>query len=207
VGQGGEEARREELMPLPEGIRSILFSLPTICDAAPETIPNPGNDGGEAFRLHEDDWRQIEFIPASALAQVDRELAKVEAFKRAHWTGSGFKSVYIRKERPDGLYPGRVSYGLIDSIPHDPIERLKIGTIGTPQREQIIKGGFACRLSPSAFLYGRQAEGIIVDLGLSRLPKESGALQSVLSFCNKCNLCIVDWCAGNISARPAPLCS
>jgi hypothetical protein len=37
-------------MPFPEGIRSILFSLPTICDAAPETIPNLG-DGGEAFRV------------------------------------------------------------------------------------------------------------------------------------------------------------
>lgn len=131
-------------MPLPEGIRSILFSLPTICDAAPETIPNPGNDGGEAFRLHEDNWRQMEFIPAAARAQVDRELAKVEAFKRANGTGSGCKSVYLRKERPDGLYPGGVSYGRIDSIPHDPIERLRIGTIGTPQRAQIVKGGFAC---------------------------------------------------------------
>jgi hypothetical protein len=140
-------------------------------------------------------------------AQVDRELAKVEAFKRANGTGSGCKSVHLRKERPDGLYPGRVSYGRIDSIPHDPIERLMIGTIGTPQREPIIKGGFACRLSPSAFLYGRQAEGIVVDLGLSRWPKESGALQSVFSFCNKCNLCLVDWCAGNIIARPAQLCS
>ena len=193
-------------MPLPEGIRSILFSLPTICDAAPETIPNPGNDGGEAFRLHEDNWRPMEFIPAAARAQVDRELAKVEAFKRATGTGSGCKSVYLRKERPDGLYPGRVSYGRIDSIPHDPIERLRIGTIGTPQRAQIVKGGFACRLSSSAFLYGRQAEGIVVDLGLSRWPEESGALQSLLSFCNKCNLCLMDWCAGNIIARPAQLC-
>ena len=155
-------------MPFPEGIRSILFSLPTICDAAPETIPNPGNDGGEAFRLHEDNWRPMEFIPAAARAQVDRELAKVEAFKRATGTGSGCKSVYLRKERPDGLYPGRVSYGRIDSIPHDPIERLRIGTIGTPQREQIVKGGFACL--PAGLKIGSTAEPSFLLQQVQSLP-------------------------------------
>ncbi len=190
-------------MPFPEGIRSILFVVPTISDIAPETIPNANSDTKDAVHLHEDDWRQIEFIAASALPQVDREMAEIERFKRANWTGVGFKSVYIRKERPDGLYPSRFSYGLIDSIPHDPIQRLMIGTIGTPQREQIVKGGLACRLSPSTFLYGRHSNGIIVDLGLARLPKEPDVLQSILTFCDKNKLCLADWCAGSVTARPA----
>jgi hypothetical protein len=194
-------------MPLPEGIGAILFSLPTICDVAPETIPNASHDNSNLLRLHEDDWRQIEFIAASALPQVDREMAEIERFKRTNWTGAGFKRVYIRKERPDGLYPSRVSCGLIDSIPHDPMQPLMIGTTGTLQREQIVKGGFGCRLSPSAFLYGRHSDGMIVDLGIVRLPKEADVLQSLLAFCNKSNLCLVDWCAGNVIARPAGQCS
>jgi len=190
-------------MPLPKGIGAILFSLPTICDVAPPTIPNASKDNGSSLRLHEDDWRQIEFIAASSLPQVDREIAEIERFKRANWTGAGFKSVYIRKERAEGLYLSRVGYSLIDSIPHAPMQPLTIGTGGTPQREQIVKGGFGCRLSPSTFLYGRQAEGIIVDLGLIRLPEESEVLQSVLTFCKNCKLCIANWCAGKVIARPA----
>jgi len=194
-------------MPLPKGIGAILFSLPTICDVAPETIPNASDDNSNSLRLHEDDWRQIEFIAASALPQVDREMAELERFKRTNWTGAGFKSVYIRKQRPEGLYPSRVPYPLIDSIPHDPIQPLMIGTLGTAQRERIVKGGFACRLSPSTFLYGRQAEGIIVDLGLTRLPEESEALRSLLAFGNKSNLCLADWCASKVIGRPAGLSS
>ncbi len=190
-------------MPFPKGIGAILFSLPTICKVAPETIPDASKNNCDVLRLHEDDWRQIEFVAASTLPRVDHEMAEIERFKRANWTGSGFKSVYIRKEGPDGLYPSRVSYGLIDSIPHDPVQRLMIGTIGTPQREQIVKGGFACRLSPSTFLYGRHLEGMILDLGLTGLPKEAGVLQSLLTFCDKNKLCLADWCAGNVIARPA----
>lgn len=194
-------------MPLPEGIRSILFVVPTICDTAPETIPNDNSDTEDAVRLHEDDWRQIEFIAASALPQVDREMAELEGFKRANWTGAGFRSVYIRKERPEGLSPIRVPYRLIDSIPHDPIQPLIIGILGTTQREQIVKGGFACRLSPSTFLYGRHSDGILLDLGLARFPKEAEVLQSLLTFCDKNKLCLADWCAGNVIARPAGQCS
>jgi len=84
-----------------------------------------------------------------------------------------------------------------------------IGTVGTPKREQVVKGGFACRLIPCVFLYGRQSDGIIIDLGLSRLPndKEPAALQSLLAVCKKFNLCIADWCAGNVIARTAGQCS
>jgi hypothetical protein len=188
-------------MPLPEGIGSILFVVPTICDIAPETIPNANHDTKDAVHLHEDDWRQIEFIAASALPQVDVEMAELERFKRANWTGAGFKKVHIRKERPEGLCPSRLPYRLIDSFRHDPVQPLMIGT---PQRSQmIVKGGFACRLSPSTVLYGRHSDGMIADLGIVRLPKEPDVLRNLLAFCNKSNLFVADWCAGNVVARPA----
>ena len=97
---------------------SLLFTLPTICDQGPETVPNsiPGN--AEAFHINEDDWRQVEFIVARDLAQVEGEMAAIEEFKHANRVGLGWKSVYVRKERPDGLFPSHLPYGLIDSIAH-----------------------------------------------------------------------------------------
>jgi len=191
-------------LPLPKNIKSILFIVPTICHVAPETIPNGSHQSANAIHLHEDDWRQIEFIAATDLPLVEHEMAEIEAFKRSNWTGVGFTSVRIRKERPDGLCPSRLPFSLIDSIPHGPIQVLTIGTIGAPKREEVVKGGFAVRLSASVFLYGRQSEGIIIDLGLSRGPdeKEADEMGSLLVLCKKFNLGIADWCASRVVARP-----
>jgi hypothetical protein len=180
---------------------SILFSLPTICDVAPDTNQDVIRDDSEAFLIHEDDWRQIEFIAETDLPQVDREMASIDAFKQVNWTGAGWKSVYVRKERPDGLLPSHLPYSQIDSVLHGPIQKLVIGSAG---HEAVVKGGFAVSLSPTLFMYGRQSQGIIVDLGLSMSPdsKESIPNQELLALCRKFHLIIVDWCAGRVIARP-----
>ena len=179
----------------------LLFSLPTICDMAPATIQRATRDNPDAVRMHEDDWRQIEFVGAASLPQIDHEMADLETFKNENRVGIGWKNVYVRKERPDGLFPTRLRYGLIDSIPHEPVRELMIGT---PGREATVKGGFAVLLGPSLFLYGRESNGIIVDLGLNRLPEESDSVsnQNILALCRKFNLVIADWYAGRVLARP-----
>ena len=120
---------------------SILFTLPTICDVAPPTIQDPSHNNPEAIHIHEDDWRQIEFIAQTDLPQVDREMASIDAFKHANWTGVGWKSVYIRKERPDGLLPSHLPYSMIDSVPHGPIQQLVIGSVGHGSHRE---GWFRC---------------------------------------------------------------
>jgi len=198
--------RGRKLHAQAQGVReidphSILFTLPTICDVAPETIQDPSHNNPEAIHIHEDDWRQIEFIAETNLPQVDREMATIDAFKHANWTGAGWKSVYIRKERPDGLLPSHLPYSVIDSVPHGPIQELVIGSAG---QEAIVKGGFAVRISPTLFMYGRQSQGIIVDLGLSMSPDQKGSVptQDLLDLCRKFHLIVADWCAGRIVARP-----
>jgi hypothetical protein len=180
--------------------KSILFTLPTICDQAPETVPNPIRDNPEAFRINEDDWRQVEFIVDRDLPQVEHEMAAIEDFKQANRVGLGWKNVYVRKERPDGLFPSHLPYTLIDSIPHGPVQELLIESAG---QEAIVKGGFAVRLSPTVFMYGRQSGGVIIDLGLSTTAdqKESIPRQDLLVLCKKFNLIIADWYAGRVLAQ------
>ena len=76
--------------------------------------------------------------------------------------------------------------------------------IGSAGQEAIVKGGFAVRLSPTLFMYGRQSEGIIVDLGLcmSADQKESVPTQDLLVLCRRFHLIVADWCAGRVIARP-----
>jgi hypothetical protein len=168
---------------------------------APATIQDASHNNPEAIHIHEDDWRQIEFIAQTDLPQVDREMASIDAFKHANWTGAGWKSVYIRKERPDGLLPSHLPYSMIDSVPHGPIQELVIGSVG---QEAIVKGGFAVRLSPTLFMCGRQSQGIIVDLGLSMSGDQKGSVptQDILVLRRRFHLIFADWCAGRVIARP-----
>src|SRR6266536_1782860 len=69
--------------------KTVLFSVPTICDEAPETVQNPVHDSPDAFRIHEDDWRQIEFIEGVGLPEIDREMADIETFKDANRAAMG----------------------------------------------------------------------------------------------------------------------
>ena len=90
---------------------------------------------------------------------------------------------------------------MIDSVPHGPIQELVIGSAG---QEAVVKGGFAVSLSPTLFMYGRQSQGMIVDLGLSTSADWKGSVPTpdLLVLCRKFHLIIADWCAGRIVARP-----
>lgn len=184
--------------------RSILFTLPTICDEIPETLQDTGHDAPapEAIHLHGDDWRQIEFIVGVETPQVDREIAAIQEFKDANRTSVGWKNVYIRKERPDGLFPAHLPSNLVDTIPHGQIQPLTIETLTGQQAT--VKGGFAVRLGPTLVMYGRQYRGIIVNLALTTTPdqQDSAQYRHLLALCKKFNLIIVDWCAGRVVTRP-----
>ena len=67
-----------------------------------------------------------------------------------------------------------------------------------------MKGGFAVRLSPTLFMYGRQSQGVIVDLGLSMSANQKGSVltDDLLVLCRTFHLIIADWCAGRVIARP-----
>ncbi len=182
---------------------SILFSLPTISDIGPLTArmtkPSP-----DAIRMHEDDWRQIEFVAVEALPMVERELAELEAFKRINWTGAGWKNVYVRKSRPDALRPKGISYAdLLASIPHGPVRDIMIGTTG---HETWVKDGFVFSISGMQFLYGDHREGKLVTLALARrsAPGVQPIPLDVVALCNKFRLIVVDWEACRVIAGRQP---
>ena len=177
--------------------KALLFSLPTISNDFPAMVEGRPDPTQDAISITEDDWRQVEFIENAALPEIEREMREIEAFKKENRVGLGWENVYVRKQRPDGLYPSRLSLSLVDSVPHGPIQKF---LIGSPDHESPVKGGFAIRLGPSLIMYGRESSGILINLGLSRLPNdEHAALEGhLLAICKKFDLVIVDWCAGRI---------
>ena len=61
------------------------------------------------FVIHEDDWRQVEFVSDELLGDVETEIADISTIYENKRKGAGFTGMHIRKliERPidDGAIP------------------------------------------------------------------------------------------------------
>lgn len=85
----------------------ILFSTPTLNDAIPATLQG-STVPPDCIQLHEDDWRQFEFVPRNRKSDVDAELADISAIWNNHSvplgdSGKAFHELHIRKRIPIAL--------------------------------------------------------------------------------------------------------
>ena len=85
----------------------ILFMTPTLNDAIPSAATStPVTD--DCVQLHEDDWRQFEFIPRDRKSDVEDELVDISAIWDNHSvslgeSGTAFNDVHVRKRIPNAL--------------------------------------------------------------------------------------------------------
>ncbi len=86
--------------------QDILFTTPTLNDALPalgQPIPIEGS-----CQMHEDDWRQFEFVSPSFATEMAGELAAIGTIWKEQSVplgdkGTAFRSVHVRKSIPKPL--------------------------------------------------------------------------------------------------------
>lgn len=80
--------------------KDILFSLPTINDRMFPMRKVASLEG--VLVIHEDDWRQVEFISEKWASEVEKELQSIRSIHETKRKGMGFTSLHVRKliERP-----------------------------------------------------------------------------------------------------------
>jgi hypothetical protein len=165
--------------------RKILFSLPTLCDPIPSVQPGPPPINYKA--LHEDDWRQIEFVPAANRENIATRLQELTAFKRQHRSGVGFTQVFIRPEHPKPFQTLAFSSARLPRLAESP---LALGGGAIP-------GGFALSDSSDWFIYGqRSSDGKILHLGIApgRGVLSKHFIDAIVDL-GRDDLLLVDWYA------------
>jgi hypothetical protein len=192
-------SRRDRVKP-PGDVRmldpkEILFSLPTLCDPAPEVEASSAPSGTR--RLHEDDWRQIEFVSASNRDHIQSELAALASFKRQHQKGAGWTGVYIRKEHPKPLTAIGLQYSVLPPF----------STSSVTLSGRFVRGGFALSDGGEWFIYGQQSsDGRIVQLAVS--PGRSACSErfaaGLVQITQHSHVLLVDWYAGSIVDVASP---
>ncbi len=161
----------------------ILMSLPTLEACAPPL----GAACADAVCLHEDDWRQRELIAASLEGQIQGDLSSIRTIHETQAVGGGFRTLHLRTQIPDPL-PGialdAAALGLAG-----PPRPIAIGSSAQAVGRRVV-GGFAFEVG-GGLIYGRQAAGRIVALGLT-----SGLDPAPLAaVAHAHDLVFVDWCS------------
>jgi hypothetical protein len=167
--------------------KTVRFSLPSIVDGVPASVAAP--PGVEvSIRLHEDDYRQVEFVHASQAMEVDAELADIARIKSEHRQGGGFDAIHVRKRIPEPLGGVRLRRAELEAA------------LETKSRPWAVKGagpmvadGYALP-DAEAVVYGVAREGFVETLCVyGMLPDVVGRLHAVALAHG---LLLVDWCAG-----------
>lgn len=180
---------------------TILYSMPTI---AADTLDceAPGEAGvAGAPQFHEDAWRQIEFLPGTAVPVLQRMLAEFKAFERAHRSASGWTKIYLRDLPPVVVIPGndavaRLAHQLDATIGPAPI----LFTSSQPLGQ--LRDGFSITLDAGVVLYGRRSDAGIEALGtVLAAGTDDTALVRVFTILHAmAGLVLVDWRAQQLLA-------
>lgn len=171
----------------------ILYSLPTICDGIASTSDVTAPEAN-VFTLHEDDWRQIEFISASHTESINAELLSIVSIYNNHQAeGGGFRELHVRRLITAPLKT-KITLDDITSFLPDTIQMANALTYNDDDME--IANAFAIRIDPLV-IYGHLTDTWIDTLGIQFIDNPANItpalINSLVELMKADDLVFVDW--------------
>ena len=172
----------------------ILFSLATISDdiggVTGDALPS-----GKILALHEDDWRQAEFVSQNFTNEVEQELADIANIYKTQRSGIGFKKVHVRKRIPNPLANQSITLPQLEAVLH-PQE--KLDSVGFQRTRGIIPNSFAWKLDGRLTIWGvTDSTGIVRRLCVRGVPENKNLAhisETFSALTGQYKLVFVDWC-------------
>ena len=167
--------------------QDILFSLPTINDRMCVLQKTNSLDG--MLVIHEDDWRQVEFVSEKLLGVVETEITSIRAIYETKRKGAGFTRVHVRKLIETPIDDGVIAYPALKNL--FTISK-EFSGFGIYSHMAVAERGFAFETKNGLRFYGvLSPKGKVVFLCLANTD----------GFADKCgdivktfHLVGVDWC-------------
>lgn len=142
----------------------LLFSLPTICDLYPPLAEAPHEPAQAETVLHEDDWRQIEFVSEENQEYIEQQFVQHRRFRAEKRQRAGYTAIIPRPEHPVQFSQLGVSQAALrDALEVSSWERLSIKWLGGARE---VEAGFAASLGHGVILYGYAIDNVVQQLGL-----------------------------------------
>lgn len=174
--------------------RNIRYSIPTIENELP-TFSNQPPYADFTHTIHEDDWRQFEFLPATALPVIQEEMTAVENIlfpenDPEFDSTNGFTKIHVRTK----IERRQLTISLEDFLKHITIQQK--GKLKIQKHDDFVLNSFVFKTEQHLY-YGTIEDGIIKELCLDFFDSMNEEVSAVLT---NYNLLLVSWCRGEIAA-------
>jgi hypothetical protein len=163
----------------------IMFNMATL----EANFPEFSNEQVEpAFIMHEDDWRQIEFISRDNYEKINLELSKIkDIYNNFTHDGGTYKSYKKMAMRDSITNPVNINFDQLlnkFSVKKTDLKNFAILDGG------LVEGGFTFEAYGCSF-YGVQVKGTVNIFGAYELSKNIPDV--IIDFLSSNNLYFVDW--------------
>jgi hypothetical protein len=173
--------------------KDILFSTPTLNDVLPTAL-GAAAAGKDCHQMHEDNWRQFEFVSGKFDKEIESELAAIDRIwkEQSVPVGEGmtaFRNVHVRKAI---TRPLDITFTLAD---FEQMFGAKASPITIHGYERILADVHAIRLE-NVVVYAEISAGRLVTLGLEpvdRFALPEDVVDRVEKFVITNDLRLVHW--------------
>ena len=186
--------RERKIVKLDPG--ELLYSLATISNELPPIQPGTTKLQKQVVELHEDDWRQVEFVAIAQQEQIDAELAAIGRVYEEQRTEEGiFRAIHVRAGLAAPLAGTAITLAeLFAAFDPPPVQ---LDGIAYRDVAGLVANGFALRLLSGIELLGivDEAEHITV-LCLSHARPNNAIerdLPVLARFARAHRLCLINW--------------
>jgi hypothetical protein len=182
----------------------ILFSLPTISNELPKIQEGSSKLGRDVLELHEDDWRQVEWVTDSLTEAIEKELESIrEVYDRNGAelalengrVGMAFKKVHVRERIPVPMQSTQVA--LSDLLAAAGPRATILDGVSWMGVAGLTADAFAVRLISSIEIYGLSRGGRVEvacfhNRRVNNVPTED--VHNIATFARANGLVLIDWC-------------
>lgn len=172
--------------------QDILFSLPTISGNIPTDITKDALFNDFVFTMHEDNWRQYEFLNQSNYPLIDLEIEKINEIKSQHVKEvdkslTAFTKCHLRNTLNNPEL--NIELAELQSL----LKSNETGSFALKGYEGFTPRSFSLKTSETTY-YGILEGQNIKLLGIANFSENT--IQEINAIIQKFELIFVDWCNG-----------
>jgi hypothetical protein len=155
--------------------------------------------------LHEDDWGQIEVLPAACAAWCGAEIARIDRFARDHASsdGAGWTNMYVRSVAPVALESVRIPFDAAAKVIGGRLPAFDVvssGTFSSPQPVPHVRG-FGPTANTATVLVGDKTRTHVAMITLvlnGARDEQCEVLDALVHLPSSAPLLLVDWPRGHV---------
>jgi hypothetical protein len=184
--------------------KKILYSLPSINDHLPTIREGSSKLGHDVLEIHEDDWRQREWVAARYIDDASAELDEIARIHEHERKGPAFKTLHVRSRIVQPLDDAEVSTDHVRDMAGP--RAVWLDGFGFPGVAGIVSDSFAVRMLSSIEILGIATDGrvrvaCLANTRVNNLGAED--VRSLVRFAAERELLLVDWCRMAV-IQPSP---